>query len=68
MNELIARVAYINAQVACMLAELEAMKAENNKRDNNNLSAAYSEEDFRMLPDRYGIGHNQVIGYLGHGT
>lgn len=64
MNELIARVAYINAQVACMLAELEAMKARNAHDVCWRRTPTYSEDDFRGLPDRMGVGHNAVIGYL----
>lgn len=60
-----ARVAYINAQTACMLARLEAMKAENRMCEIAGRSPAYGETAFDHLPIEYGIHHNAVIGYLG---
>lgn len=64
MNELIARVAYINAQVACMLAELEAMKARNAQDRSGGCHPTFTEDDFRGLPDRMGVHHNAVVSYL----
>jgi hypothetical protein len=56
--------AYINSQVACMLAELEAMKARNALTQSLGLSQVYSEADFLALPDKHGVHHNAVIGYF----
>lgn len=59
-----ARVAFVNAQVACMLAELEAMKAENRQREIAGHPPAYGNEAFMSLQERYLVGHNAVISYL----
>lgn len=59
-----ARVAFIQAQTVCALAEIEGMKAENWERHLNGLALAYGVEDFLKVPERYGISHNQVIEYL----
>jgi hypothetical protein len=64
MNELIARVAYINAQVACALARIEGMKAENVHYLQNNGRVKYGEDAFNAVPDEFGISHNAVISYL----
>jgi hypothetical protein len=53
------------AQTASMLAELEAMKAENRQREMQGFSDAYGEAQFLALPDRYGIGHNAVVSFFG---
>lgn len=53
--------AYIQSQTACMLAELESMKAANRVRAMQGYSDAYGEEEFLALPDRYGLGHNTVV-------
>lgn len=62
-----ARIAFIQTQTACCLAEMEAMKAANAARQQNGLSLAYGEDAFMALPAQYGIHHNQVIEYLREG-
>jgi hypothetical protein len=57
-------VAYIQAQVAAATIEVEAMKATNRVRWQQNQALAYTEEDFIKLIDKYGLGHNQVIENL----
>ena len=58
------RVAFIQSQTACALAEIEGMKAENQHREMQGYSQAYGEEAFFAIPDKYGISHNAVIQYL----
>lgn len=58
------RVAYVHAQVACMLAELAGMQAANAEDTLAGRSLTYHVGDFHALPDRYGLGHNAVISYL----
>ncbi len=58
------KVAYINSQIACMLAEMEGMKAANAHCAVFNETPVHSEQDFLDLPVRYGVTHNQVLGYL----
>ena len=58
------RIAFINAQVVCALAEIEGMKAENKERERNGLALAYGEKDFQDVQLRFMISHNAVIDYL----
>lgn len=63
-----ARVAFIQAQVVCALAEIEGMKAENAHYALCNGGAVkYGEEAFNSVPVRYGLDHNSVILYLRDG-
>ena len=56
--------AFIHSQTACMLAEMEAMKAANVAREVQGHSYAYGEDEFRALPDRFGLGHNTVVTFF----
>lgn len=56
------RVAFIQSQIICAMAEMEAMKIENLGEVKR-----WSADDFRAVPDRFGLGHNAVIGYLMEG-
>ena len=58
------KAAFIMAQTACMMAELEAMKAANRQRQRNDFSDAYGEDEFNALPDRFGLGHNAVVSFF----
>lgn len=58
------RIAYINAQVVCAMAEIEGMKAANTERERNGYSLAYGEEAFYAVPEKFGLTHNQVLEYL----
>lgn len=58
------KAAFLMAQTACMLAELEAMKAANRARQMQDQSDAYGENEFLALIDRYGIHHNGAITTL----
>lgn len=53
--------AFVNAQTACMLVELEAMKAANKRREDQGFSPAYGEEEFLALIDKYGVHHNGAL-------
>jgi len=53
--------AYVLAQTACALAEIEGMKAENMQRAVLGQSMAYDEAAFQAVIERYGIHHNGVI-------
>lgn len=64
MNTAEKRVAYINAQVACAMIELEAMKQANRDREAKGLSPAYDDAAFMQLQVSYGIHHNEVVSYL----
>lgn len=59
------KAAYINNQVACMLAEMYGMIAENSLHAAINGTLLHSKEDFMALPYTYNITHADVIGYLG---
>ena len=55
-------IAYVNGQVACALAEVEGMKAENAQRTLRGESMAYVYDDFVAIIDKYCISHNGVLG------
>jgi len=56
------KAAYVNAQTACALAEIEGMKAENWMRERRGQTIAYGEEEFLAVPIKYGLHHNDTIG------
>jgi len=58
------KVAYINAQVASMLAEMEGMKAANTERERDGFALAYDEKAFSSLPAEYGVDHNSVVAFF----
>ena len=60
------KAAFIQSQTACMLAELEAMKAENKERRMRGLSDAYNAQAFSDLADHFGLGHNTVVSFFAH--
>lgn len=54
--------AFVSAQTAQMLVELEAMKAENEARRRQDKSDAYGEDEFLALRDRYpACSHNGAM-------
>lgn len=53
------QVAFIQSQIVCALAEMEAMRIENFGEVKK-----WSADDFRNIPYRFGIGHNDVIGFF----
>lgn len=58
--------AFVAAQTAQMLVELEAMKAANRARQRNDYSDAYGEEEFLALIDKWGLSHNAVLTTFGN--
>lgn len=62
--DLAARVAYLQSQTVCALAELEAMKAANAERTRQGMPSAFFPSAFSDLSARFGIDHNAVISYL----
>ena len=52
MSSEVMRAAYLNAEVACALIELESMKVDNMERENAGLSYAYGEQAFMDLRER----------------
>ena len=57
-------VAYIQAQTACMLVELEGMRSENQLRERQGSSPAYGEKEFEAMMLRYGVHQNGVMQLL----
>lgn len=55
------QIAYLNAQVACMLVELAAMQAHDRDASVNG-TGCYTEQVYLDLPNRYGVHHNAVVG------
>jgi hypothetical protein len=54
--------AFVAAQTAQMLVELEAMKAANRSRERVGSSDAYGEDEFTALMDRYpACSHNGAM-------
>ncbi len=58
------RIAFINSQTVCAMADIERMKAENQIRLYRGESAAYDGEAFFGIIDKFGLNHNRVIMYL----
>lgn len=56
------KAAYVIAQAACAVIELQSMIAANNERSQSGLAQAYDEGAFAALENRYTIGHNAVLG------
>lgn len=64
MIEDMKRVAIIMARVAACNAEVEGMKAENANRAQRGESMAYTEDNFALVVENHGIGHNSIMGLL----
>lgn len=58
------KAAYIQAQTACALIEMEGMKAENQHRITRGETIAYDGEAFMAIIEKYGIHNNGVIGFF----
>lgn len=56
--------AFVMAQTACMLVEMEAMKVANQEREMRGLSLAYNEGAFQELIEKYGVHHNSALTTL----
>ena len=55
------KAAYIIAQAATMLAEIEAMKVANAVREAQGFAFAYDEDAFRNLTNQYGLHNNALL-------
>jgi hypothetical protein len=60
----LARCAFVQAQVACAMAEIAAMQAANQDQISIGQRITYDEAAFFAVQDKYLIGHNAVIDYL----
>jgi len=61
---LMRQVAFVMAQVACALAEIEGMRALNSYREHRGETIGYTDDHFMAIPDKYGLGHNDVLTTL----
>lgn len=52
--------AYVNSQVACMMATLAAMHEENRERELQGHTHAHDHAAFLDLPNNFGVHHNAV--------
>lgn len=57
--------AYVTAMSACMLVEMEGMRAENATRERRGEALAYGDDDFAKLLGRYGVDHAGVMKTFG---
>jgi len=58
------RAAFVFSQSVAALIRLEAMKAENYRREYQGDAPAYGEKEFDELTNEYVIGSNDVTGIL----
>jgi len=59
---------FLQSQIVCATAEIEAMKAENRYRISNGELRSYSEDDFLAVPGKYGLHHNSAFITLKGGS
>ena len=59
------KAAFIISQAACMIAEIEGMKAENKLQEYNGEDPAFVKSDFEGVSAKYAcLWHNQVIEFF----
>lgn len=56
--------AYVQSQTACLIGEIEAMKALNAHRESQGVAQAYNEAAFTEVVERSGLGYNDVVGFF----
>jgi hypothetical protein len=61
------RTAFIEAQVVCAQAELEAMKIANYAMIRESMPPIYGPNEYRAVPYRFGLDHNSALQYLREG-
>lgn len=61
------KAAYVIGQAACMLVEMESMKAANQYREMQGHTIAYGEEAFVDLINRYQCHDNAALRIFGEG-
>ena len=59
------RMIFLITQSLCAFAEIHGMLALNHERVSNGYALAYDEGAFLDVPNKYGLGHNAVIDFLG---
>jgi hypothetical protein len=62
-----ARCAFVQAQVACAMAEIAAMQARNQQLADEGVGPHFTYDHFMEVQNKYLIGHNAVIEYLRDG-
>lgn len=63
-----ARIAYVQAQTICALAEIEGMRAANAIAMWNLQPPPHDKAAFDEVPGKYQLHHNQVVSFLAYGT
>lgn len=58
------KAAFITSQAACLQAEVAAMQQQNSEDLSAGRPLSYHSHNFMELIDKYGLGHNTVLGYL----
>lgn len=58
------KAAYIIAQSACLMATIAGMQAENQNRQHEGLSPAYTQDNFEDQILRYRVHHNAVMEFF----
>lgn len=58
------KAAYINSQATAAKIAAMGMEAENQQRIRDGMALAYLDKDFFNLIQEYGLGSNNVVGYL----
>lgn len=59
------RIVFIQSQIIAAEIHLESMRALNAERLANDMAPGYDEAIIYDLIEQYGLGHNQVMQYLG---
>lgn len=60
-SDVMAQVAYVQAQTACAMIEAMGMEAENEACRNMNEGPVYLKKDFDELIVKYAIHHNAIV-------
>lgn len=58
------KAAFITAQSACAIAEIEAMHAENQACIASDRAPIFAFRDFKDIPNKYGLHHNAVVTFF----
>lgn len=58
------RMVFMITQCVCAFAEIQGMLAFNHERISHGYALGYDEGAFLSVIEKYGLGSNQVIGFL----
>lgn len=58
------KAAFVNAQSVAATAEICGMIALNKERERNGYALAYGEDAFAAVPEKYGLGYNQLCDFF----